>query len=500
MFMFIMNLVMQFVSRKVFLDYLGTEIVGLNTTAMNILQFLNLAELGIGSAIGSTLYKPLYDGDRRSIIDIISLLGQIYRRVAYIIIIASVALMCFFPLIFGKMELPLWYAYASFGVLLFSSLLMYFVNYHTVLLSADQKDYKIQATYRLSTILKVLAQLLAVWLLPWGYVWWLVLEVIFSIGGSVALHVVVRRTYPYLSASEQSFRELRRSFPVVLTKVKQLFFHKSAYIVSNQLSPLIIYAYANLTMVAIYGNYLMLFSGFVQLMLSMFMGINSGIGNLVAQGDRTAVLRFFREFFSMRMLFSTVLCFMFFTLGPSFIVLWVGSQYLLPTSTLLIMTLTLFVALLRLTLDNYIYAYGLFSDVWAPLAEVAVGVGLSIVGGHFWGLDGILLGVLIGSALHYGLWKPYFLFRHGLREPVRDFVVIAALNVLAVVAACATSFFLCQFVRCDTDTLTGFVTAAFIYGLIITLTTAVFMLIFRCGISDTIRRVAGLLAGLKKND
>lgn len=142
--MYFVNLVLQFFSRKIFLDYLGTEILGLNTTATNLLQFLNLAELGVWSAVATTLYKPLADKNHKDICRIITFNGIIYKRIATLIILASLVLMCFFPLIFKKMELPLWYAYASFGILLFGSLLSYFVNYRQFLLTADQKNYKVQ--------------------------------------------------------------------------------------------------------------------------------------------------------------------------------------------------------------------------------------------------------------------------------------------------------------------------------------------------------------------
>ena len=145
---YVLNLVLQFFSRKIFLEYLGTEILGLNTTAMNLLQFLNLAELGINVAVGFTLYKPLHDNDRESVNEIVTLQRFLYRRIAFIIIIAAAVLMCFFPMIFSKIALPLWYAYASFGVLLFSALLGYFVNYKQTVLTANQEDYKVFYSYK----------------------------------------------------------------------------------------------------------------------------------------------------------------------------------------------------------------------------------------------------------------------------------------------------------------------------------------------------------------
>ena len=50
-FYYIVLMILGFWSRKVFFDYLGSEVVGLETTAGNLLGFLNLAELGIGMSV-----------------------------------------------------------------------------------------------------------------------------------------------------------------------------------------------------------------------------------------------------------------------------------------------------------------------------------------------------------------------------------------------------------------------------------------------------------------
>ena len=114
----IIALLIGFFSRKIFIDYLGTEVLGLNSTASSLLGFLNLAELGIGGAIAITLYKPIFEKDKETIKEVIAMQGWLYKRIALFIIGGSAVLMCFFPLIFTKMELPLWYAYVTYSVFL----------------------------------------------------------------------------------------------------------------------------------------------------------------------------------------------------------------------------------------------------------------------------------------------------------------------------------------------------------------------------------------------
>ena len=58
---YVITAVLAFFSRKVFLDNLGTEFLGLSSTLGDILNLMNITELGIGTAVGVTLYQPLFN-------------------------------------------------------------------------------------------------------------------------------------------------------------------------------------------------------------------------------------------------------------------------------------------------------------------------------------------------------------------------------------------------------------------------------------------------------
>lgn len=398
--------------------------MGLNTTATNLLQFLNLAELGVGTAIACTLYKPLLERDTTAVNEIVSLQGWMYRRIAWIVMGGSAVLMCFFPWIFAKMTLPMWYAYASFGVLLVSALLSYFVNYKQIVLSADQKEYKIQYSYKMAMLVKVLCQIFAIKYLNHGYIWWLALEVVFAVIASIALNLMIQKTYPKLRTDLSRGKELSHKYPKVITKIKQLFFHKIAGFALTQTSPIIIYAYASLSLVALYGNYLLITTGVTALMGAVFNSMSAGIGNLVAEGNKTKILDVFEEFFTVRFWLSCTTCFGVYILTPGFITLWIGPEYILDNKTLGLLVSILYINLSRLTVDTYIYAYGLFGDIWAPLIEASINILLSIILGYFWGLHGILTGVLISLLIVVFLWKPYYLFKRGLRTTLYTYVIL----------------------------------------------------------------------------
>ena len=236
-----------FFSRKIFIENLSAEVLGLNTVASNLLGFLNLAELGIGTAISYSLYKPLFENDHQKMIDIITVQGYLYRRIAYLILIVSGVMMCFFSLIFKKSELPLWYAYATFIVFLCGSIFSYIWNYKQILLVADQKNYKLVINQQSILFLKVIIQLIVISFFPHiGYQCWIILEFIFAIIRTVALNRIIKKEYPWLKIEISRGKELLKSHAEIITKTKQLFAHKVGAIALGQAGPMVMYAYTSL--------------------------------------------------------------------------------------------------------------------------------------------------------------------------------------------------------------------------------------------------------------
>ena len=433
---YILNLVLQFFSRKIFLNYLGSEVLGLNTTAYNLLSFLNLAELGIGSAVAYNLYKPLFDKDHNAINAIVSIQGWLYRRIAYIVIAGSCILMCFFPMIFAKANVPLWYAYGSFIVLLISALLSYFVNYRQIVLSADQKEYKITFAVQGAKLTKVLLQILAISSFDYGYVWWMALEVTMAIISSYILNRAVKNEYPWLKPTVSEGKKLQKLYPGIISKTKQVFFHRIGGFVLTQTSPLIIYAYASLTLVAIYGNYMLIVAGVTMLVNALLNSIGAGVGNLVAEGDKKKIKSVFWELTALHIWIASIFCFGMYMLGDSFIALWVGEGYTLPYWAFVILIINTFISMTR-TYDIFINAYGLFQDIWYPIIEAIVNLSFSILLGYHYGITGILGGVMISLVIVVCNWRPYFLYSRGFKENVIEYII----RNIKYIGLLAASFF-----------------------------------------------------------
>lgn len=412
---YFLNLLVGFWSRKVFYDYLGSEILGLDTTATSLLGFLNLAELGIGYAVAFFLYQPMFDKDKQTINEIVSLQGWIYRRIAFVIIAGAIVLMCFFPQIFRNIDLPLWYAYATFLVMLFGALLSYFVNYRQCVLTTDQKGYKVS---KVTSGASLLFKIILIIILPhtsYPFLFYIGTNLLGTIFGTVWLNYVLKKEYPWLQKSELSGRELLRKYPNVLKKTSQIFFHNITSFIVFRTAPLIMYAYTTLTAIAYYGNYLVIIDKAKDILGMAFSSTGAGIGNLIASHDSKHIQDVYWELLDSRLCISTSFILVLALITEPFISIWLSPDYLLGKAVLIIIAFNSWLHINRLTTESFINGYGLFQDIWAPVVEAIINFSVAIIMGHIYGLAGVLLGQTASTlTIVYG-WKPYFLYSHGFK-------------------------------------------------------------------------------------
>lgn len=422
---YFISLVLSFISRKVFLDFLGADFIGLIGTLQNLIGFLNLAELGISTAIGYVLYKPLFSNNRKDITEIVSLFGYLYRKIGFIIIVGGIVLGCFIPIIFSKSEYNLSIIYVAYTFFLFSTVLGYFLNYKQTLLSVDQKNYIITGYFQTTGIIKTIIQIAIVYYTQNYYIW-IVLELVFSIIYSFVLNWKIRKIYPWLQTDIVDGKKIITKYPEIIKYIKQLFIHKIANFVQNQTTPLLIYAIISLKEVAYYGNYTIIVSKLAFLVNNIFDGSQASVGNLVAEGDNNKIKQVFYEIMSLRYFFSGIFVFSLYNLTEPFISLWLGDEYILNKSILIIMLINTYISQTRGAVDLFINGFGLFSDIWAPCTEAAISLILSLLLGYFWGLEGILLGVTISLIIIVCIWKPILLHKKGFKTSIKYYFKIVS--------------------------------------------------------------------------
>ena len=414
-FFYFINVILGFWSRKIFYDYLGSEVLGLDTTASTLLMFLNLAELGIGSSVGYFLYRPMFENDTLVMNEIVALQGWIYRRVAFWVIGSSVILMSFFPLIFSDIQIPLWYAYATFIVMLVGSMLGYFMNYRQCVLNADQKGYKVtMVTQGVGTIFRIILILLLP-VVSTPFILYIGMNLLGSLVGCLWLNHVLKTEYPWLKKAELSGKELLKKYPDVLHKTKQIFFHKVTTLVVNQVAPLIMYAFTTLTAVAYYGNYLTLIDKAKDIIKNAFSSTGNAVGNLIASRDEERIQSVFWELIDSRLCISFACILVINLITEPFITVWLSSDYLLGKKVLVLVSILSFLSINRQTVDSFIGGYGLFQDIWAPVIEAVINLSVAIGLGYYWNIVGVQCGTLVSTIIIVYGWKPFFLYTRGFK-------------------------------------------------------------------------------------
>lgn len=413
----IVKMGVRFFTKTAFIYILGAEYVGLQGLLQNIVGFLNITELGLGTAIVFSLYKVIADADEQHIAAIMHLFKKLYRYIGFVILVLSIIIAPFMPILVKDMsDFPdFWIIYALYIV---DSLLTYwFFSYRNSILQADQKQY---VTNLINLGIDVTSSILQFILLYFSHSFSLFLigGIICKIYGNIYLKCKTDKMYPYLLMKNYS-QVPPEMIQEIKTNVKAIVIYNGGYRLTVVLDTMLISYYLDIVTVGRYGNYLLIFNAFTTLMTAFFTAFTASIGNLRLKADEIKNEFIFRCLnmvdFSLSGLVGLVTSV---SLG-SFIVLWIGDFYVFDPITHYVLIFQFSTDLLGAVVLQYRNAYGLFDKgKYRPLFGDLLNVIFAVVLAPKFGVIGIVLSRLAASYLTFWWFDSWLIYHYGFHMSV----------------------------------------------------------------------------------
>lgn len=409
------NLVLSFVSRSVFIQVLGVGYLGISGLFNDVLSMLNLAELGFGTAMTYSMYKPLADGDQDTLAGLTQFYKTVYRIIAMTIALAGLALIPFLPHLVN-LEQEMEHLELYYVLFLASNVASYLVTYKTTILYADQKNY-ILIRYTAFWSIAQTVVLMLILLVTRNYIVYLVAQVAFVYGANFHKSYAAQKQYPFISKKIRLPREKTRG---IFKDVFSAFLYKTANVLITATDNMLISVLVSTEMVGYYSNYNIIVAKLSGIVGTVFSSLIASLGNLIAKEKPERRYQVFQIMQSLCLILSTFCVTCVTLLEEDFIRIWLGPEFTLGPVALAAIVLNFFMLIALKPITSFREAAGLFRKTkFIMLWTAGVNITLSIVLGRAIGLAGILFATAISKLVTHFWFEPVLLFREYFGRPSR---------------------------------------------------------------------------------
>lgn len=411
--------VLQFVNRTIFIWYLNENYLGVNGLFTSVLATLSLAELGVGSAIGFSLYKPLAQNDTNKIQALMDLYKKAYRIIGLTIFLLGMILLPFLDKIVNfdtKVDINYHFVFVLF---LFDTVVSYlFFAYRTAIITTDQKEYTIVKYKLLNTIVSCMVQI-GVLVLFKNYYVYLVVPIVGKIGQNILISRKAGKMYPYIDEKHNnklSKTELR----TIVKNVYALSITKIGTVIYFSGDNIVISAFIGTKFTGFYSNYLIIINTLRTFINIVFGAFSSSVGNLNAVESVEKKKQVFNRMLLINYWVYGFCAIVLNQLINPFIELWIGKKYLLDENVKVSIVFMFFITGLCHTVTVFKDSCGLFWQMrYRELISAITNIILSIIGAKYLGIMGVFLATIVTYIIVIMPIDPRILYREVFKEKVR---------------------------------------------------------------------------------
>ncbi len=466
---YILQSVLSFAVRTIFIKKLGAELLGLDSLLINVLNMLSIAELGFSTAISYGLYKPLAENKITKISAYMSLYKRIYRAIGIIIILAGFILALFLQPIVGDYSYK--YLYLVYFLYLFNTASLYFISYKDVLLMADQKNYKVfKYNCFFNTSIYILQFIFI--LFTKNYIIYILIMILCRLINRILINRYITHYY-----KDVDFNSKEKLSTNEITSIKEnifgLFCFKIGDYVINSSDNIIISSFIGIVTVGIYTNYLSITTSLKTIIKNIFNGITASFGNLTTKHNKEAEREVYDIMVFVGFFVSGFVTVCFLNLINPFVTVWLGEKFVVSTSSMILICINFYLMCNQMPLDTIKEAEGFYKkDRYIPIIQAIINIILSIILAGKMGLNGVLLGTTISYLLTVFWIKPLLLNKYIFEEKSTSYFLNQFKYVITIIIIYLVSSGIIHYINLPINIITiivnGIITTI-IFGLIISL-------------------------------
>lgn len=437
----IYQIVVPFLMRTAMIYLMGVQYVGLNSLFTSILQVLNLAELGVGSAMIYSMYKPIAEDDNAKICALMKLYRTYYRVIGLIIAIVGCALLPFIPrLISGEVPRDI-NIYVLYLLNLAATVLSYWLYaYKNSIIQAHQRTDIVSKVTLVTSTIQYLLQMFVLWAFKNYYLYVIAMLVTQAITNIVTA-IVANKLYPQFKPKgilpDKEVKQINQ-------RIRDLFTAKLGSVVIGSADTIVISAFLGLTTLAIYQNYYFIMNSICGFISVIFSAITAGIGNSLVMESREKNYTDFKKFTFIICFILCICCCCFAGLYQPFMRLWVGEDLMLDFSFVILFCILFYCLELAMVWATVKDAAGLWhSDRFRPLIGAGANLIMNLVLVQVIGLYGIILSTVFSYILISMPWLIHnlfkFLYKESLVSYLKDlaaYILVAILSVIVTIIVC----------------------------------------------------------------
>ena len=373
---------------KLFLQFLGSETLGLYQLFTQIMTYVALVDGGLSNAVLYSLYKPNAEGDQKKFN---ALLAGAYKKFSLIgaAVFGIAFIVSFFaPFLIKDTPFDYWYIILTFLLFSTSNVIGYFFVPYNCLLEVKEKKHIYNIIIQGGQIVLSATEIIML-LNNVKFEYILIMHSVVKLLPNLIEMYICKKQYPEIKLTQ---KEKNYEFK---EHIGALIFHKINGLVGSNIDSIIISSMLGLQSVAIYSTYSYITNMLENILGKLSSSMTDIIGNYMVK-SKEKVYEIYQEFNSMLFYIAINICTSLTLAINGFIDIFYEGEIATSSIIAISFVLLLFTFIIKMSTRLFVSAGGLYKETkYCAITDTIINLVLSLTLVNYIGISGVIIATTI---------------------------------------------------------------------------------------------------------